>query len=104
MVFNVVLVGFNVSTTKGGFAVVDENGVKHAIAVEEVVGPTGEILRVGAVSYVGPVEGGREGALDDVAGRRGEFVDWGEVVGEDVFWVNGGFDWWVNEGVDDGIK
>jgi len=58
--------------------------VEHAVAVEEVVGPTGEELRVGAVSDVGAVETGREGALNNFALGGREFIDGGEVLRQHV--------------------
>lgn len=58
----------------------DAKRVEHAVAVEEVVGPTREELGVGAVSDVGAVEGRWERAFNDFTLRRRKLVDGGEVL------------------------
>lgn len=76
--------------------------MKHAVAVEEVVGTTREVLGIGAVADVGPAGEARgNAAADDGAGGRRELDDGGEVVDEDVARVDGGpEDGGVNEVVD----
>ena len=61
----------------------------HAIAIEEMVGPTGEELRVWAVADVGAVEARREGAVSDGAFGGGELVgDRSEIVRQDELRVD----------------
>ena len=77
----------------------EKEGVEHAVAVEEVVGPAGEVLRVGPVADVGAAEEGRGNLTgDDAAGRGRELGDRCEVFGQDVARVDGGA---VGRGVDE---
>ena len=98
------LVGADVATGEersGG----EKEGVQHAVAVEEMVGPAGEVLRVGTVADVGAAEEGRGNLTgDDVAGGGRELGDGREVVGQDVARVDGGpVGRRVDEVVDDGV-
>lgn len=51
-----VLVRFHITAAQNGTAVGDSKRVKHAIAVEQVVGPTGKVLRVRAVTNIRTIE------------------------------------------------
>ena len=52
---NKVLISGDVAAAEGCFSSGDSNGVKHSIAVEEMVWAAREELRVGAISNVGAV-------------------------------------------------
>ncbi|BAS80499.1 Os02g0704131, partial [Oryza sativa Japonica Group] len=63
----------------------EEEGVQHAVAVEQVVRPAREVLRVGPVADVGAAgEAARDGAAHDGAGRRRQLVHGHEVAGQHV--------------------
>ena len=81
---NGVLVGLDVSAAEHRPASRDPNGVQHAVPVEQVVGPTRKVLRVGAMANVGSVEARRQGAVYDLTLRRRELLNRSKVVGEHV--------------------
>lgn len=105
-----VFVGPDVTAAerRGSAAVGEAEGVEHTVAVEEVVRPAGEELRVRAVSDVGSGEALRDRAVLDFALRRGELVvDGSEVVGENLPGVHRGPARRVDEVVDysvDGVE
>lgn len=102
MAFRFELVRTDVTAREGGVgpASGDAEAVEHAVAVEEVVGPTWEELRVGAVTDVGAVEARRETA-DDLALCRRDLVDGGKVSDEDMAWVDRRTSRRIDEGVDE---
>ena len=83
----------------------EKEGVQHAVAVEEMVGPAGEVLRVGPVADVGAAEEGRGNLTGDDAAERGrELGDGSEIVGQDAARIGGGAAGHrVDEIVDDGV-
>uniref|UniRef100_A0A0D9VJY6 Uncharacterized protein n=1 Tax=Leersia perrieri TaxID=77586 RepID=A0A0D9VJY6_9ORYZ len=84
-----VLVRLHVARAQDGVIVFasgrEEEGVEHAVAVEQVVRPTREVLRVGPVSDVRAAgEASRDGAAHDGARRRRQLVHWREVARQHV--------------------
>ena len=84
------LVGADVATGEersGG----EKEGVEHAVAVQEVVGPVGKVLWVGPVADVGAAEEGRGNLTgDDAAGGGRQLGDGREVVGQHATRVDRG--------------
>ncbi|GFY95220.1 nine-cis-epoxycarotenoid dioxygenase 4 [Actinidia rufa] len=105
LVLDCVFVGFDEAAAEGGAAAGDLEGVEHAVAVEEVIGPAGKELGVGAVSDVhAAVEAWRQGALGPPRMASAGAPRRGEVVREDVARVHRLPDRRVDEGVDEAVE